>query len=119
MEVVDVTVRPPWPSEPPRSSGPGGLVRIEGGVARRALRVGDGLALVEAAWRGDDVLLRAHADSEEAGRAALARMRFVLCLDDDLTPFHRTFRSDALLGPLLKSRPKLRPVRKASPFEAL
>ena len=38
MEVVDVTVRPPWPSEPPRSSGPGGLVRIDGGVARRALR---------------------------------------------------------------------------------
>ena len=64
MEVVDVTVRPPWPSEPPRSAGPGGLVRIEGGVARRALRIGDELLLAEAAWRGDDVLLRAHAETE-------------------------------------------------------
>jgi 3-methyladenine DNA glycosylase/8-oxoguanine DNA glycosylase len=119
MVLVDVTVRPPWPSEPPRSSGPGGLVRIDGGVARRALRIEGSLALAEAAWRGDDVLLRAHAETEDAARAALARMRFVLCLDDDLAPFHRSFRSDPLLGPLLKSRPRLRPVRKPSPFEAL
>src|SRR5689334_21413961 len=45
MVLVDVTVRPPWPSEPPRSAGPGGLVRIEGGVARRALRVRETSAL--------------------------------------------------------------------------
>jgi 3-methyladenine DNA glycosylase/8-oxoguanine DNA glycosylase len=119
MGLVDVTVRPPWPSEPPRSSGPGGLVRIEGGVARRALRVGDELALVEAAWRGDDVLLRAHAESEAVADVALARMRFVLMLDDDLEPFHRAFRSDPLLGRALRARPKLRWLRKPEPFEAL
>jgi DNA-3-methyladenine glycosylase II len=119
MEVVDVTVRPPWPSEPPRSAGPGGLVRIEGAVARRALRIGDGLALVEAAWRGDDVLLRAHAADEAAARVALARMRFVLMLDDDLAPFHRAYRSDPLLGRMLRARPKLRWLRKPEPFEAL
>jgi 3-methyladenine DNA glycosylase/8-oxoguanine DNA glycosylase len=95
------------------------LVRIEGGVARRALRVGDGLALVEAAWRGDDVLLRAHAGDEAAARVAVERMRFVLMLDDDLTPFHRAFRSDPLLGRVLRARPKLRWLRKPEPFEAL
>ena len=119
MEVVDVTVRPPWPSEPPRSAGPGGLVRIEGAVARRALRIGDELALAEAAWRADDVLLRAHAETESAARAALERMRFVLGLDDDLEPFHRAHRNDPLLGRMLKARPKLRPLRKPEPFEAL
>ena len=119
MEVVDVTVRPPWPSEPPRSSGPGGLVRIDGGVARRALRIGDELALVEAAWRDDDVRLRAQAETEDAAHAALGRMRFVLALDDDLEPFHRAHRNDPLLGRMLKARPKLRPLRKPEPFEAL
>jgi 3-methyladenine DNA glycosylase/8-oxoguanine DNA glycosylase len=95
------------------------LVRIDGGVARRALRVGDELALVEAAWRGEDVLLRAHAASEAVATAALGRMRFVLMLDEDLEPFHRAFRSDALLGRLLRARPKLRWLRKPEPFEAL
>ena len=98
MQVVDVTVRPPWPSEPPRAAGPGGLVQIEGAVARRALRIGDGLALVEAAWRDEAVLLRAHAGTEGAARAALERMRFVLCLDDDLEPFHRAHRTDPGVG---------------------
>ncbi len=119
MVLVDVTVRPPWPSEPPRSSGPGGLVKIEGGVARRALRVGSELALVEAAWRGDEVLLRAHAADEAAARLAVERMRFVLMLDEDLEPFHRAFRSDPLLGRALRARPKLRWLRKPEPFEAL
>jgi DNA-3-methyladenine glycosylase II len=119
MEVVDVTVRPPWPSEPPRSSGPGGLVRIDGAVARRALRIGDELALVEAAWRGEDVLLRAHAADEDAARVALERMRFVLMLDDDLEPFHRAHRGDPLLGRVIRARPRLRFLRKPEPFEAL
>ena len=119
MEVVDVTVRPPWPSEPPRAAGPGGLVQIEGAVARRALRIGDGLALVEAAWRDEAVLLRAHAGTEGAARAALERMRFVLCLDDDLEPFHRAHRTDPLLGRIIKARPRLRLLRKPEPFEAL
>jgi hypothetical protein len=72
--IVDVTVRPPWPSEPPRAAGPGGLVKIDGNVARRALRIDGELALAEAAWRGDEVLLRAHAETEDATRHALARM---------------------------------------------
>jgi DNA-3-methyladenine glycosylase II len=117
--IVDLTVTPPWPSEPPRAAGPGGLVEIDGNVVRRALRLGAELTLVEAAWRGDDVLLRAHAETEPAAAAALERMRFVLSLDDDLEPFHRAHRRDPLLGRIIKAKPKLRLLRKPEPFEAL
>jgi 3-methyladenine DNA glycosylase/8-oxoguanine DNA glycosylase len=117
--IVGVTVTPSWPSEPPRAAGPGGLLKIDGNVVRRALRIEGELALAEAAWRGDEVLLRAHAETEGAAREALARMRFVLSLDDDLEPFHRAHRHDPLLGRVIKARPKLRLVRKPEPFEAL
>jgi 3-methyladenine DNA glycosylase/8-oxoguanine DNA glycosylase len=117
--ILDLTVRPPWPSEPPRAAGPSGLAEIKGGVVRRATRVDGEIALAEAAWRGDDVLLRAHADSEEVARETLRRMRFVLALDDDLEPFHRAYRSDPLLGRVIRARPKLRVLRKPEPFEAL
>lgn len=117
--IVDDTVTPPWPSEPPRSAGPGGLVEIDGRVVRRAMRIDGELALAEAAWRDDEVLLRAHAETETAARGALARMRFVLSLDDDLEPFHRAHRRDPLLGRVVKAKPKLRVLRKPEPFEAL
>ena len=117
--IVDVTVRPPWPSEPPRAAGPGGLVQIDGDVVRRALRIDGEIVLAEAAWRGDEVLLRAHAATEDAAREAIARLRFVLALDDDLEPFHRAHRSDPVLGRIIKARPKLRVLRKPEPFEAL
>ncbi len=117
--IVDLTVTPPWPSEPPRSAGPGGLLQIRGGVAARAIRIGDELTLVRAAWRGDAVLLRAEAESEAHARAALERMRFVLSLDEDLAPFHRAHRGDQLLGNVMRARPKLRVLRTPQPFEAL
>src|SRR4051812_37080317 len=117
--LLDLTVRPPWPSEPPRASGPGGLLDIRGGLVRRATRVDGEIVLAEAVWRGDEVLLRAHAGGEGAAREALRRMRFVLSLDDDLEPFHRAFRSDPLLGRVIRARPKLRVLRKPEPFEAL
>ncbi len=117
--IVDVTMRPKWPSEPPRSPGPGGLVKIDGTVVRRAIRVDEEITLAEAAWRGDDVHLRAHATTEHAARAAIDRLRFVLALDDDLEPFHRAHRADPVLGRIVKARPKLRVLRKPEPFEAL
>jgi 3-methyladenine DNA glycosylase/8-oxoguanine DNA glycosylase len=115
----DVTVTPPWPSEPPRSVGPGGLAVLDGGVVRRAMRMDGAVVLGEAAWRGEQVLLRGTAPTEAAARAAAERMRFVLALDDDLAPFHRAHRSDPLLGRMLRGRPKLRPLRAPEPFEAL
>src|SRR3954454_6007227 len=112
QHMVQLVVHPPWPSEPPRSAGPGGLLEIDGHVVRRAMRIDGELLLGEAAWRGDVVHLR----GEER---AIERLRFVLALDDDLTPFHRAFRADPLLGRALKASPKLRVTRTPDPFEAL
>ena len=53
-----------------------------------------------------------------AGRArascelAIERMRFVLGVDDDLGEFHRRFRRDPLLGPLIRRMPGFRPRRR-------
>jgi len=114
--VLEDAVRPLWPSEAPRSAGPGGLLRIRGNVVTRAMPSG---AVAHAAWRGEEVLLRAEAQSDELAEDALTRMRFVLALDDDLAPFHFAFRRDPLLGRALRARPKLRVLRKPAPFEAL
>ncbi len=46
-------------------------------------------------------------------------MRFALGVDDDLGEFHRRFRSDPLLGPLIRRRPHFRPRRRPWPWEAL
>src|SRR3954454_13066354 len=117
--VAEAVVRPPWPCEPPRSAGPGGLVQIRGTVVWRAVACGGEVALAQAAWRGDEVLVRAGSHTPQAAEHALERMRFVLALDDDVTPFHREFRPDPLLGRFLRARPGLRVLRKPSPFEAL
>jgi 3-methyladenine DNA glycosylase/8-oxoguanine DNA glycosylase len=117
MVVLDAVARPPWPSRAPRSAGPGGLLRIRGNLVSRAMPSG---ALAHAAWRGPrEVLLRAEAETEADAADALARMRFVLALDDDLEPFHRAFRSDPLLGRAIRADPALRVLRKPDPFEAL
>jgi 3-methyladenine DNA glycosylase/8-oxoguanine DNA glycosylase len=116
MVVLEDAVRPVWPSEAPRSAGPGGLLKIRGNVVSRAMPSG---AIAKAAWRGEEVLLRAEAESDELAEDALTRMRFVLALDDDLAPFHREYARDPLLGRALKARPRLRVLRKPAPFEAL
>jgi 3-methyladenine DNA glycosylase/8-oxoguanine DNA glycosylase len=116
MVVLEDAVRPVWPSEAPRSAGPGGLLKIRGNVVSRAMPSG---AIAKAAWRGEEVLLRAEAESDELAEDALTRMRFVLALDDDLAPFHRAYARDPLLGRALKARPRLRVLRKPAPFEAL
>jgi DNA-3-methyladenine glycosylase II len=116
MVVLEDAVRPAWPSEPPRSAGPGGLLRIRDGVVSRAMPSG---AVAHAAWRGEEVLLRAQGASDEEAEDALRRMRFVLALDDDLAPFHRAYAGDPLLGRAMRARPRLRVIRKPSPFEAL
>lgn len=54
-----------------------------------------------------DGLVRLRATSEEA----LARLRFVLALDDDHSEFVRRFRRDALLGPTVLALHGKRPLR--------
>lgn len=121
----------------PRGSDDGTL-RIQSGVATRLLHVGGSPVLVRA-WQPapDRIVLRAEAvdpdrvtsplapdcDPTRAGAAELAlaveRMRFVLGVDYDLGEFHRRFRRDPLVGPLIRRMPGFRPRRRVWPWEAL
>ncbi len=114
-------------------------MRVRDGVASRLLHV-EGRPVLVRAWEPgkERVALRAEpldpeaiaapgpADAAPVGEAGpaelelgLARMRFALGIDDDLTEFYRRFRRDPLLGPLLRRRPHLRPRRRPWPWEAL
>jgi 3-methyladenine DNA glycosylase/8-oxoguanine DNA glycosylase len=136
---LEVEVAPPSPYRLPRHGGEDGVMRVEGGVATRLLHV-DGCPVLTRAWEPGKgrVILRAEsldptsiaapralvtAPAGEAGELelelALARMRFALGVDDDLTEFYRRFRRDPLLGPLLRRRPYMRPRRRPWPWEAL
>ena len=131
-------VRPPTPYRLPRGSDDRTL-RIQGGVATRLLHV-DGKPVVARAWQlvGGRVALRAEPVDPDrialppiaverevapAGEAelevAIERMRFVLGVDYDLGEFHRRFRRDPLLGPLIRRMPGFRPRRRVWPWEAL
>jgi DNA-3-methyladenine glycosylase II len=112
---------------------------IRGGVASRLLHVEERPVLVRA-WQpvAERVSIRAEPvdPGEVAVPAALVspgqapagspelelaveRMRFALGVDDDLAEFHRRFRRDPLLGPLLRRNPHYRPRRRPWPWEAL
>jgi 3-methyladenine DNA glycosylase/8-oxoguanine DNA glycosylase len=130
-------VRPASPFELPRGSSDG-TVRVWGGVATRLLHVAGRPVLVRA-WQAapERVLLRAEpldpaavtvpvaggGDGRPAAREELAlaieRMRFAIGVDDDLSEFHRRFRRDRLVGPLLRRMPRFRPRRQPWPWEAL
>ena len=124
-----------------RSGRPGGrddrTLRIAAGVATRLLHV-EGRPVLARAWQpaGDRVRFRAEpvepgqvvtplpaGEAEMAGEDELAvaieRMRFVLGVDYDLGEFHRRFRRDPLLGPLIRRMPSFRPRRRLWPWEAL
>ncbi len=138
LPALEVAVRPPSPYLLARGSTDRTL-RVDRGVASRLLRVDRSPVLVRA-WQpaSDRVLLRAEAVEpaalrrppgllEEspplAGRAqlerAVERMRFALGVDEDMREFHRAFRRDPLVGPLLRRLPRHRPLRRPWPWEAL
>jgi 3-methyladenine DNA glycosylase/8-oxoguanine DNA glycosylase len=80
----------------------------------------EGQAAVVRAWaRAGCVRFRAEAPSRAAALAAIDRMRFALGTDHDLRDFHRRFRRDPLVGPVIGRRPWVRPRRRPEPFEAL
>lgn len=135
---LDVAVRPPSPYRLGHGSSDRTL-RVDRGVATRLLRV-EGSPVLVRAWQpaADRVLLRAEpvapgalrcppALAEEepppAGRGQLAlaieRMRFALGVDEDMGEFHRALRRDPFVGPLLRRRPRFRPLRRPWPWEAL
>jgi 3-methyladenine DNA glycosylase/8-oxoguanine DNA glycosylase len=94
-------------------------MRRRGRALVRAIHHGDECAVVAAWATGGAVRLRAQAPSSEAAAYAIERMRFALNLDHDLAPFQAQFKSDRLIGPILRRRPWVRPSRIADPFQAL
>lgn len=133
---LELEVRPPSPFRLGRGSTDRTL-RIERGVATRLLTVDRAPVLVRAWQRGPDrVAFRAEAldpgaltvppvgeELRPAGRAeqeiAVERLRFALGVDDDMAGFHRRFRRDPLVGPIIRRRPAFRPSRRLWPWEAL
>ncbi len=140
VEPLTVEVRPPWPFRLPRGSGGDATAATRGGVLCRLLHVAQRPVLVRA-WQSERqrVLLRAEAlapggvvyppvsgqprpqgpaDREQL-ELAIERMRFAIGVDDDYSDFYARFRGDALLRPLIRRFPQLRPRRRPWPWEAL
>jgi 3-methyladenine DNA glycosylase/8-oxoguanine DNA glycosylase len=92
---------------------------IRDGALTRALWIGEEEVVLRAWAAGSAVRIRAEAESRDAAAAAVERMRFALGTDHDLSEFHRRFRWDPLIGPVIRRRPWLRPRRRPEPFEAL
>jgi 3-methyladenine DNA glycosylase/8-oxoguanine DNA glycosylase len=138
VSALELEIDPPSPYRLPAYGGEDGVMRAEGGVLSRLLQV-RGCPVLARAWepaRGRVVLrvealepaeietptpvvaVPARLAGEEELELALERMRFTLGVDDDLTEFYDRFRGDALLGPLLRRRPHLRPRRRPWAWEA-
>jgi 3-methyladenine DNA glycosylase/8-oxoguanine DNA glycosylase len=116
--VLEQDVTPPGHYRMP-GAGRDGVTRRRGRALVRAIHHGEECAVV-AAWatRGG-VRLRSQGPSHEAATYALGRMRFALGVEHDLAPFQARFKSDRLLGPILRRMPWIRPGRIADPFQAL
>jgi DNA-3-methyladenine glycosylase II len=95
-----------------------GVLRSRGAVLERLLHVGSEPVTVAAWVAGGRVRFRAEAATHEAAEEAIGRMRFAIGVDHDLRPFHRAFKNDPLLGPVIRRKPWLRPRRRPEPFEA-
>jgi len=89
------------------------------GTLTRAIWIGEEQVVVRAWAAVRAVRIRAEARSAEAASAGIERMRFALGVDHDLSEFHRRFRWDPLIGPVIRRKPWLRPRRRPEPFEAL
>jgi 3-methyladenine DNA glycosylase/8-oxoguanine DNA glycosylase len=133
---LELEARPPSPFRIGRGSTDRTL-RVERGIASRLLTVDCAPVLVRAWQRGPDrVAFRAEPvdpagltvpvaceELRPAGAAELAiaveRLRFALGVDEDMAAFHRRFRRDPLVGPIIRRQPAFRPSRRLWPWEAL
>jgi 3-methyladenine DNA glycosylase/8-oxoguanine DNA glycosylase len=95
------------------------VLQERSGALVRVVYVEGGAAVVRAWVAAGRVRFRAEAPSRAVALAAVDRMRFALGTDHDLREFHRRFRRDSLVGPVIRWRPWLRPRRRPEPFEAL
>lgn len=131
-------MRPPSPYRMPRGSVDRTL-RVRGGVATRLLHV-EGCPVLVRAWQPARGRVRFRAEAVDPERVscpqittvpagetarreqleeAIERMRCALWVDADLSDFHRRFRRDPLVGPLIRRRPDFRPQGRPWPWEAL
>jgi 3-methyladenine DNA glycosylase/8-oxoguanine DNA glycosylase len=95
------------------------VLLARGGSLVRVVYAEGAAALVRAWIAGGAVRFRAEAPQRSVALAGVERMRFALGTDHDLGDFHRRFRRDPLVGPVIRRRPWLRPRRRPEPFEAL
>ena len=115
---IELDVRPPGPYRMPPAGRDGILRRRRGALVRVLHR--DGHAALAAAWpAAGAVRIRAEAPTTDSAEWAIERMRFALGVDHDVRPFQRAFRADPLLGPVIRRKPWIRPIRRPEPFEAL
>ena len=91
---------------------------IRHGALTRVLWVGDEQVVVHARPAAGAVRITAECESREAGAIAIERMRFALGTDHDLSEFHRRYRWDPLIGPVIRRSPWLRPWRRRERFAA-
>src|SRR3954467_6523817 len=86
----------------------------------RLLHDRDGRPVVVRAWPVPGaVRFRAEAYDGDAARWGIERMRFAFGVDHSLADFHRAFKRDPLIGPIIRRSPWARPLRRPEPFEAL
>jgi 3-methyladenine DNA glycosylase/8-oxoguanine DNA glycosylase len=119
MVEVRERVRPRWAFRLPGGS-PDGVLRRRGGVLERLVHVGEEPVVVRVVQpAAQQVVFGARSSTRDVAAEAIARMRFALGVDDDLSEFHERFRSDPMIGHSVRARPWLRITRRADPFEAL
>lgn len=97
-----------------------GIASMRGGVWERLVHVEDAPVVVRAAQPATDrVVIGARGEAADVCEEAIARVRVAFGVDETLRPFYDRFRDDPLIGPSVRLRPHLRPVRRVEPFEAL
>ena len=117
--VVERDVRPVGPYRLP-PAGRDGLLRRREGVFWRLLHDADGHPVVCRAWPvSGAVRFHAEAFTPASAEWGVERMRFAFGVDHSLAEFHRAFKRDPLIGPMIRRSPWARPLRRPEPFEAL
>ena len=122
MKLIEVReeVRPAGAFRLTRRTGMDGVLRRRGDVLERLLHHGEQPVVVRVAQTAHDrVLFGARAPTRAAAGHGIARMRFALAVDEDLSGFRKRFLRDPLIGASLRRRPWLRVTRRPEPFEAL
>jgi 3-methyladenine DNA glycosylase/8-oxoguanine DNA glycosylase len=115
--ILTLRARGPWSLAESLRGDAGGTLRRRGAVVELALRPGGEPARARVAQRPDGALEVLVVRGDPDGVAAELRGR--LLLDVDTEPFRRRFADDPLLGPLLRRRAGMRPIRRGTVAQAL